>query len=103
MRVGEDTSNYWVVAAAAGTVSEVEPCKVKIQHADGWRTEYWHLDNIQVQPFQVVERNQRLGVIADNIHKQVCVGNEWPGPHMHFVIRPNMVGATLSGWLTAFN
>src|SRR6266511_6494448 len=35
MFTGEDTSNFWVAAAAAGTVSEISKCHLKIDHGNG--------------------------------------------------------------------
>ncbi len=88
--IGMDTSNFWVTAAAAGTVFETSSCHMKIDHGNGWITEYWHLDNIQVTKGTAVYRNQRLAIIANSKYQKVCVGNEFPGPHLHFVMRPNM-------------
>ena len=98
MVIGEDTSNFWVVAAAPGTVKVTSSCYVIIDHGSGWTTEYWHLDKVQVNVGAVVSRNQRLGVIADNKTKRVCTGNEFPGPHLHFVMRPKMIETIFSGW-----
>lgn len=103
MKIGEDTSNAWVTAAAAGTVYEVSYCHVKIDHGNGWTSEYYHLANVQVQVGSVVAQNQHLGVIDNNAQGQVCKGNIWPGPHVHFVLRPNLVGATLAGWKVNYN
>src|SRR5689334_21709571 len=90
MTVGEDTSNFWVTAAADGIVTTVSSCHIVIDHGNGWTTEYWHLANIQVAQSAFVTRNQKLAVIADNVTVQVCTGNEHPGPHLHFVMRPSM-------------
>src|SRR5688572_6450902 len=49
MIVGEDTSNAWVVAAAAGTVTETSSCHLKINHGSGWVTEYQFVGNLQVR------------------------------------------------------
>ncbi len=103
MRVGEDTSNDWVTAAAAGRVIEISFCHLKIDHSNGWVTEYWHLDNIQVNLGQNVSRNQRLGIIDNNATGQVCVGNEFPGPHLHFVVRPKMQEFTFAGWVIGYS
>ncbi|WKZ35514.1 MAG: peptidoglycan DD-metalloendopeptidase family protein [Anaerolineales bacterium] len=103
MRVGEDTSNDWVTAAAAGTVSQAGYCWVKIDHGNGWTTEYWHLGNIQVTQGDKVSRNQRLAVIHNNSGEQVCLGNEHPGPHLHFVVRPSVMGTLFAGWKVNFN
>ncbi|MFN8411261.1 MAG: peptidoglycan DD-metalloendopeptidase family protein [Anaerolineales bacterium] len=103
MQVGEDTSSFWVTAAAGGTVFEVSSCHVKIDHGNGWTTEYWHLDNVQVKKYDVVSRNQKLGVVADNKYQHVCTGNEYPGPHLHFVMRPDMKATTFAGWTINYN
>lgn len=102
MQIGEDTSNAWVVAAAGGAVVEVSYCHIKIDHGNGWTSSYYHLGNIQVQVGDLVAQNQRLAIIDNNANGQVCIGNRWPGPHLHFEIRPNIVGATLSGWLIEY-
>ena len=103
MVVGEDTSNDWVTAAAAGTVTQAGNCVVKIDHGNGWRTEYWHLDNIQVTAGQKVSRNQKLAIIHNNKNQQVCTGNEYPGPHLHFVFRPNVLDTRFAGWTVNYN
>jgi murein DD-endopeptidase MepM/ murein hydrolase activator NlpD len=102
---GEDTSNFWVTAAAAGTVSEISKCHLKINHGNGFITEYQHLANIQVHLGDTVARNQRLAVIANASSRQpVCPGSEPPDiPHLHFVLRPTMVGATFAGWQFKYN
>ena len=101
--IGMDTSNFWVRAAAAGTVFETSSCHIKIDHGNGWTTEYWHLDNLQVKKGDLVYRNQRLGIIANSKYQKVCVGNEYPGPHLHFVMRPNMIKTIFAGWGINYN
>jgi len=103
MTIGEDTSNDWVVAAAAGTVYQVGSCYIKIEHGNGWTTEYWHLDKIQVTAGSKVSRNQRIGIIHNNANAQVCPGNEYPGPHLHFVFRPNVLDTRFAGWTVNYN
>ncbi|NWF63799.1 MAG: peptidoglycan DD-metalloendopeptidase family protein [Chloroflexi bacterium] len=103
MVVGEDTSNDWVAAAATGTVTQVGSCYVKIDHGNGWITEYWHLDKIQVTAGSMVSRNQRLGIIHNNKNQQVCLGNEYPGPHLHFVFRPKILDTRFAGWTVNYN
>ncbi|GAB4572291.1 MAG: hypothetical protein Fur0017_23450 [Anaerolineales bacterium] len=103
IKVGDDTSNAWVTAAAAGTVTQVGSCFVKIDHGNGWTTEYWHLDKIQVTTGSKVSRNQRLAIIHDNKTQQICTGNEYPGPHLHFVFRPNIVDTRFAGWKVNYN
>jgi|GEM_PF-548611 murein DD-endopeptidase MepM/ murein hydrolase activator NlpD len=103
MQIGQDTSNDWVTAAAAGRVIEISFCHLKLEHGNGWVTEYWHLDNIQVNLGQNVSRNQRLGIIHNNATQRVCVGNEHPGPHLHFVVRPKMQEFTFAGWVIGYS
>lgn len=103
MQIGMDTSNFWVTAAAAGTVFEISSCHIKINHGNGWTTEYWHLGNIQVNLGSNVSRNQRLGIIDNNATGQVCAGNEFAGPHLHFVMRPSVLDTFFAGWDVNFN
>ena len=101
---GEDTSNAWVTAAAAGTVVAISQCHLIIAHSNGWITEYQHLANFQVQLGAVVQQNQRLAVIANAGSQPVCLGSvDEDTPHLHFTLRPNMVGATFAGWVFNYN
>src|SRR5512134_2374412 len=91
MRTGEDTSNFWVTAAAAGTVIQTATCYVTLAHADGWITQYQFLGNIQVKLGDAVARNQRLGIIADGVKYKYCPGfQEINVPHVHFILRPSI-------------
>jgi len=103
VKIGDDTSNFWVTAAAAGTVIVLSSCHIKIIHENGWITEYQHLGNIQVKLGDAVYRNQRLGIIHNNDGVQVCPGNTFPYPHLHFSLRPDMRNAAFAGWLVNYN
>jgi len=103
VHIGVDTSNFWVTAAAAGTVVVVSSCHIVINHGNGWLSEYQHLGNIQVVLGQAVYRNQKLAVIHDNIEEQVCPGNTFPYPHLHFTLRPTMLNVTFAGWLLTYD
>lgn len=103
VHIGVDTSNFWVTAAAAGTIVVVSSCHIVINHGNGWLSEYQHLGNIQVILGEPVYRNQRLGVIHDNIGVQVCPGNTFPYPHLHFTLRPTMRNVTFAGWLLTYD
>ena len=102
VKIGVDTSNFWVTAAAAGTVVVVSSCHIVINHGNGWLSEYQHLGNIQVVLGEAVYRNQRLGVINDQQNGQSCPGNEFPYPHLHFSLRPDMRNVTFAGWLLEY-
>src|SRR5262245_55316975 len=92
---GEDTSNFWVTAAAAGTVVEISNCHMKIAHSNGWLTEYQFLARIQVKLGDAVSQNQRLGILADGVRQKFCHGSVEPNiPHLHFILRPTLIGAS---------
>ncbi|MCC6297858.1 MAG: PQQ-dependent sugar dehydrogenase [Anaerolineales bacterium] len=105
MQKGEDTSNAWVTAVADGTVVAISKCHVIVAHSAGWVSDYQHLANFQVKLGDAVARNQRLAVIANASAQQpVCLGSvETDIPHLHFSLRPNMVGATFAGWEFKYN
>ena len=104
MTTGENTSNYWVTAAAAGTVVATSTCYVTISHANGWVTQYQFLGNIQVRLGDAVARNQRIGIIADGVRYPYCPGfQEINIPHLHFMLRPSIIDATLAGWQVKYN
>jgi len=104
MRKGENTSDFWVTAAAAGVVVEISKCHLKIAHTDGWITEYQHLANFKVKLGDAVSRNQRLAVIANAASQPVCLGSvEKDIPHLHFKLWPNMIGAKFAGWEFNYN
>ena len=99
MRTGENTSNYWVTAAAAGTVTEKSFCHLKINHGNGWTSEYQFLANIQVKVGDTVFRNQRLAIIANGTSQKYCPGSqEINVPHLHFMLRPTLRNVTFAGW-----
>ena len=103
MRVGEDTSNFWVTAVAAGTVVEMSKCHMKINHGNGWVSEYQFLANIQVELGDAVHRNQRLAVIADGLGQPFCPPALEPDiPHLHFSLRPTMRGVSFAGWVIGY-
>jgi hypothetical protein len=96
---GEDTSSFWVTAAAAGTVVGISSCHMIIAHANGWITQYQFLANVQVKLGNAVSRNQHLGIIADGVRQKFCPGSQEPNvPHLHFMLRPTIIGATFAGW-----
>ena len=104
MNVGDDTSNAWVTAAAAGTIVDISPCHLKIDHHNGWTSEYQFLANFQVQLGDSVYRNQRLAIIADGERDPFCPPALLPDiPHVHFSVRPTMIDASFAGWLVNYS
>jgi len=99
MRKGENTSNFWVTAVAAGTVTEKSFCHLKINHGNGWVSEYQFLANVQVKVGDAVFRNQRLAIIANGVSQAFCPGSqEINVPHLHFMLRPTLRDVTFAGW-----
>lgn len=74
-----------VRAARAGTV-RLQSCAngdwVAIDHADGWRTGYYHLENITVSDGERVSAGTRLGSSGNALP---CGGRS-SGAHVHFTL-----------------
>jgi len=74
-----------VRAPLAGTV-RVQSCRggdwITIDHADGWRTGYYHLENIVVADGQQVEVGAELGQVGNALP---CGGSS-SGAHVHFTL-----------------
>jgi peptidase M23-like protein/cohesin domain-containing protein len=99
MRKGENTSNFWVTAVAGGTVIQKSFCHVKIDHGNGWTSEYQFLANVQVKVGDAIFRNQRLAIIANGTTQPFCPGSqEINVPHVHFMLRPTLRNVTFAGW-----
>ena len=101
---GEDTSTFWVTAAAAGTIVQISNCHLIIDHQNGWTSEYQFLANFQVKLGEAVYRNQRLAIIADGERDKFCPPALYPDtPHVHFSVRPTMRETTFAGWKINYN
>ncbi|MCB9618676.1 MAG: peptidoglycan DD-metalloendopeptidase family protein [Sandaracinus sp.] len=79
-----------VVAAAAGTVTRVSNEGsvsygrwVEVDHGNGYRTRYAHLNSQAVRVGQRVSRGQRLGTVGSTGGSS--------GPHLHYELRRNNV------------
>lgn len=101
-RWGSDTSNIWVVAAAPGVIRKTSKCGFEIDHADGWTTVYYHVENI-LRDSGTVQANERLANIANTRREATCEGGRASAAHLHFALKHNGVevpidGLTLSGW-----
>ena len=73
-----------VLATASGTVVLGGWCDrgtgncVVIDHAGGWRSQYFHLSRVHVGPGETVRQGERIG--------QVGSTGRSTGPHLHFQI-----------------
>lgn len=83
---GGDTSPYWVAAMQTGTARVWSSCGMTIVHPNGWVTDYYHLDHIQVADGASVQRNQRIANYADNEAQAICSGGWSSGPHVHMSV-----------------
>jgi len=95
------SSRYWVVAAASGRVIDL-PNALEVDHGDGFRTGYMHIQEKQVTSGEVVA-GERLGKVS------CCpdgpVGSCWAtAPHLHFYTvlqgeKQGIAGVNLEGWV----
>jgi LasA protease len=85
-----------VRAPLAGTV-HIQHCDggdwVTIDHVDGWRTGYYHMEQIRVTEGQQVEAGVELGDIGNALP---CGGSS-SGAHVHFTIWQLNASATGAG------
>ena len=86
---GDDTSPYWVSAMQSGTVRVWSSCGMAVIHPNGWVTDYYHLDNIQLADFATAQRNDQLANYASTEAQAICSGGWSTGPHVHMSIRYN--------------
>lgn len=91
-----------VRAAESGVVWRSSECPnfIRIDHAGGYRTGYYHLVNERVQNGQNVLRGDPIG----NEGMGVGCGGYTTGPHVHFSLRYydsrlNIGGTEMSGWV----
>jgi hypothetical protein len=70
-------SAYWIVAAAAGTVTQASADTVKIDHGNGWVTGYYHVHSFQVAVGDRVPPKWALGHPSN-------YGGCATGAHVHF-------------------
>ena len=83
---GDDTATDWISASHDGVVSVFSSCYVQVQHDSGWATQYYHLDNVQVEPGQRVRAGDLIGIYSSNEEQALCTGGSSTGPHLHFAL-----------------
>lgn len=94
---GSNLNHLWVKSSAPGTVKVHSSCNMEVIHADGWSTQYYHLDNIQYSTNQSVGRNSNLANYASNKNQALCEGGQSTGPHQHFSLKRHGSYASLNG------
>ena len=75
---------YSVASAHDGTVNVLSRCQVRVTNANGWATNYYHMDQITVRNGQYVNQNTVMGIYANNKNAALCEGGSSTGPHLHF-------------------
>jgi hypothetical protein len=75
-----EESAYWVLASAAGTVTQAGDNQVVIEHGGGWSTGYYHMHDFIVAPGDQVSAGQP---IAHPSTYGYCA----TGPHVHFWVQ----------------
>lgn len=98
-------SSFWVTAAADGVVTVI-PNAVEIDHGDGFRTAYYHLENKQVQTGDHVKAGDRLGAPGCCPDGSGLDGCDATAPHVHFYavldgVRQPAFGLNLGGWVVS--
>lgn len=93
--LGPTSGTGTVVAAAGGRVSTVRDCgggyEVRIDHADGWQTGYFHLGSVSVAVGATVARGQAVGTTSTGCGTATF-------SHVHFSLRRNGVDQDLNGF-----
>ena len=98
----EDTTPL-VYAMNSGTVIiETDPCALKILHASGWGTSYYHTSDLMVSQGEQVQMGQPIGRYAGDKKTAICDNNgRSAAPHLHIglfkVVDGVIVSKTLDG------
>lgn len=82
-------TTYSVTAAHDGYVTVLSRCQVRVTNDNGWATNYYHMDGIQVSNNQWVDKNTKLGTYASQRSVALCQGGSSTGPHLHFSLLKN--------------
>lgn len=90
-------TTYDVASAHAGYVSVLSRCEVRITNPNGWATNYYHMDDLQIQDGEWVDKNTVLGIYASDRSTALCSGGSSTGPHLHFSVLYNGVYQSIQG------
>ncbi len=100
---GTNTDNAPVLAAHGGTVTVFSSCNLRIVNANGWATNYYHLNNVIVTTGQNVVVGQPIANYSSTQAQALCDGGSSTGPHVHMVLlqngsQVNIDQSEFSGW-----
>jgi len=99
---GKRGCNAIVTAAHSGRVNVLADCDVHVKHSTGYRTSYYHMENMLSSGMhgKFVNAGDVLGRYAKDYKMAICAGGRSSGPHVHFSLmdrsgRPK----SLDGWM----
>ena len=100
---GTSTTRSPVMAANDGVVTIFSSCNMRVTHASGWASSYYHLSNIRVADGSSVVAGQNIADFADNMAQALCQGGSSTGPHVHFTLinagaQVDINQSDFSGW-----
>lgn len=79
----------YVQAAHGGTVTRFSSCNIRVTHASGYSTNYYHMSNLQYNSGDSVQPGAWLGRYANSYNQALCEGGQSSGPHVHFTLLYN--------------
>ncbi|KAF7766093.1 LasA protease [Pseudoalteromonas undina] len=86
---GWGANTPFVQAAHGGTVTRFSSCNIRVTHASGYSTNYYHMSNLQYSSGDYVQPGAWLGRYANNYNQALCEGGQSSGPHVHFTLLYN--------------
>ncbi|WP_080760346.1 M23 family metallopeptidase [Pseudoalteromonas luteoviolacea] len=86
---GWGSNTPWVQASHGGRVTRYSACNIRVTHASGYATQYYHMDNLQYSTGDYISAGDWLGRYANNRNMALCQGGQSSGPHVHFSLLYN--------------
>lgn len=87
-----------VYASHGGTVTWYSRCNMRITHASGIATNYYHMDNLQYGSGSYVNAGTYIGSYANTKSASLCEGGSSTGPHLHISLLKNGYYESLQGY-----
>ncbi|GAA6172987.1 elastinolytic metalloprotease LasA [Colwellia sp. KU-HH00111] len=88
----------YVYASHGGTVTWYSRCNMRITHASGLATNYYHMDNLQYGSGSYINAGTYIGTYANNKSAALCEGGQSTGPHLHISLLKNGYYESLQGY-----
>ncbi|WP_440053856.1 M23 family metallopeptidase [Pseudoalteromonas sp. T1lg65] len=95
---GWGSNTPWVQAAHGGTVTRFSACNIRVTHASGYATQYYHMEDLRYRSGDVIAAGAWLGRYADDKSTALCQGGQSTGPHLHFSLLYNGSFISLHNW-----